>query len=302
MTTSSARQAFASGVGSVHPLFGRQRLALADVELDLRVEQILAGEESLGHARIAASVIDGAATLGPIEFEGRAGRAKVLVAYEPREHDAVFSARALLDRLDYGLVLARFDPVSGINGVVSLDLAVDAVAPELNTVMQTASGHIDFAVWPDRVRWGGFDLWAANLMRSLLPFFSPATSHINCVTGQFDLKQGLLASRALLVDTTNTRAVGEARADFATERLRMRFVPSHKRPRLVSLAVPVEVRGTFSDYRIALRPADAPVQVAQWFKALAMVPLHWFGVGRIPRDGRDVCTEPARQDKVTSSG
>jgi hypothetical protein len=294
MTASSARQAFTGGLGSVHPLLSRQRLALSDVEIEVRVEQILVGEEALGQARIAASVIDGAATLGPIELDGRAGRAKVVVTYEPREQDAVFSARALLDGLDYGLVLARFDPVWGINGVVSLDLAVDAVTPELNKVMQTASGHIDFAVWPDRLRWGGFDLWATNLMRSLLPLFSPATSHLNCVIGHFDLNQGLLASRALLVDTTNTRALGWARADFVTERLRMRFVPSYKRPRLGTLAIPVEVRGTFSDYRIALRPTDALGPAAQWFKTLLKVPLHWLGVGRIPSDGHDVCAEPAR--------
>lgn len=295
MTTRSARRALAAGVEAVHPLFGRERLELGNAQVEISVERMLAGKDELGTARLAASISDGAATLGPIEIDGRSGRAKVAVSYEPRDQDMVFSARAVIDRLDYGLVATRFDPVSGINGVFSLDLAVDSVAPELNRLMQTASGHIDLAIWPDRLRWGGFDLWAANLMRSLLPFFSPTASHINCVIGHFDLAQGLLESRGLLVDTTNTRAAGWARADFTTERLRMRFVPRHKQPRLVSLAIPVEVRGTFDDYRISLRPTDALGRVAQWFKTLVMVPLHWFGVGRIPRDGSDVCTEPERQ-------
>jgi hypothetical protein len=273
----------------------RERLALGNAQVEVRVEQVMAGEDALGSARLAASVIDGAATLGPIEIDGAAGRGSIAVGYEPREQDAVFSARVLADRLDYGPVAARLDPESGIDGVFSLDLAVDAVTPELDQLMQTASGHIDLAVWPERVRWGGFDLWAANLLRSLLPFFSPTTSHINCVFGHFDLEHGLLTSQDLLVDTTNTRATGWAWADFTTRSLHMRFVPSHKRPRLVSLAIPVEVRGTFSDYRIALRPADALARVGQWFKTLVMVPLHWFGVGRIPRDGHDVCAEPARR-------
>jgi len=295
MTASSARRAFATGVEAVHPLFGRDRLALANAQVEVSVEKMLAGKDELGRARIAASVIDGAATFGPIEIDGRSGRVNMTVGYEPREQDAVFSARALVDRLDYGLVATRFDPASEINGVFSLDLAVDSVTPELQQLMHTASGHIDLAVWPDRLRWGGFDLWAANLMRSLLPFFSPTTSHINCVIGHFDLDEGLLASRALLVDTTNTRALGWAQANFTTERMRMRFVPRHKQPRLVSLAIPVEVRGTFSDYRISLRPLDALGRVAQWFKTLVMIPLHWLGVGRIPSDGHDVCTEPARR-------
>jgi len=294
-TTTVARRALASGVGSVHPLFSRERLALGNMDIEVRVEQLLAGAEELGQARIAASIIDGAATLGPIELDGRVGQAKAMITYEPRERDAVFSARAVVDRLDYGVLTRRFDPASGIGGVFSLDLAIDSVALELNQVMNTAGGHIDFAVWPDRLRWGGFDLWASNLMRSLLPFFSPASSRLNCVIGHFDLEQGLLASQALLVDTTHTRALGEARADFVTERLRMRFVPRHKSPRLVSLAIPVEVRGTFDDYRISLRPTDALGRVAQWFKTLVKIPLHWLGIGRIPSDGHDVCAEPARQ-------
>jgi hypothetical protein len=268
---------------------------LGNVQVEIGVEKMLAGPDDLGSTRIVASVIDGAATFGPIEIDGRSGRAKIVIAYEPREQDAVFSARAVVDRLDYGLIATRFDPASEINGVFSLDLLVDSVTPEFSRLMHTASGHIDLAVWPDRLRWSGFDLWAANLMRSLLPFFSPATSHLNCVIGYFDLDEGLLASRALVVDTTNTRALGWVQANFTTERLRMRFVPRHKQPRLVSLAIPVEVRGTFSDYRISLRPLDALGRVAQWFKALVKVPLHWLGVGRIPEDGHDVCTEPARR-------
>jgi len=295
MSARAAGRAFSGGVATVHPLLSRERLALGDAQVEVRVERLLAGEDELGRVGVAAGVVSGAATLGPIEIDGPAGRASIAVGYEPREQDAVFSARALVDRLDYGLVAALFDPASDIDGAVSLDLAVDAVTPELNRLMETASGHFDLAVWPERVRWGGFDLWAGNLLRSLLPFFSRTSSHINCVIGHFDLEQGALSSQALIVDTTNTRALGWAEADFATERLHLRFVPRHKQPRLFSLAIPVEVRGTFSDYRIALRPADALGRVAQWFKSLVMVPLSWFGVGRLPSDGHDVCAEPSRR-------
>ncbi|MCU0989610.1 MAG: AsmA-like C-terminal region-containing protein, partial [Xanthomonadales bacterium] len=295
MSARAAGRAFSGGVATVHPLLSRERLALGDAQVEVRVERLLAGADELGRAGIAASVVNGAAALGPIEIDGPAGRASLAIGYEPREQDAVFSARVSVDRLDYGLVAALLDPAADIDGAFSLDLAVDAVTPELNRLMETASGHVDLAVWPERVRWGGFDLWAGNLLRSLLPFFSRTSSHINCVIGHFDLDRGALSSQALIVDTTNTRALGWAEADFATERLHLRFVPRHKQPRLFSLAIPVEVRGTFSDYRIALRPADALGRVAQWFKSLVMVPLSWIGVGRLPSDGHDVCAEPSRR-------
>jgi hypothetical protein len=150
-----------------------------------------------------------------------------------------------------------------------------------------------------------FDLWTVNMLRSLLPMFDPTPSRLNCIVGHFDLDRGELRSQRLLIDTTNTRVAGQAEADFASERLHLRFVPGHKSPRLFSFAVPVEVRGTFDDYRIALRPADAFGTVGQWLASLVKVPLSWFGVGRLPADGQDVCTDPLRQrpaDKSRESG
>ena len=83
--------------------------------------------------------------------------------------------------------------------------------------------------------------------------------------GEIDLLRRLGSSRKRALThashvgylTTNTRVAGQAEADFASERLHLRFVPGHKSPRLFSFAVPVEVRGTFDDYHIALRPAPS---------------------------------------------
>ncbi len=112
--------------------------------------------------------------------------------------------------------------------------------------------------------------------------------------GQFDLNHGQLRSQELVIDTTSNRVAGHASADFASGRIDLLFVPRHKTPRLFSLATPVEVRGTFDNYRISLRPADFLGTAWQWVTSLVTVPMSWFGAERIPADGHDVCANPGR--------
>lgn len=294
LSVESARKAVAGGARRVYAILSRELLRLGDANIDVVVKQVASGKDDFGHGRFAAAVANGRATIGPIEVEGHAGSARGSLVYEPREHDVVFGVRAKVDRLDYGLVLRRFDPGSPVTGALSLDLSLDATAAQLSGVLATGSGQIDVAFWPERLDWRVFDLWAVNLLRSLLPFFSATESLVNCVTGHFDLNYGQLRSRRLMIDTTATRVAGHADVDLASERFELRFVPSHKTPRLFSLATPVEVRGTFDSHRFTLSPPDFLRTVWQWVTSLVAVPMSWFGAGRLPADGHDVCANPWR--------
>ncbi len=294
LTVESARKAVAGGARRVYAILSRELLHLGDANIDVVVRQVASGKDDFGRGRFAAAVANGRATIGPIEVEGHAGSARGSLVYEPREHDVVFGVRARVDRLDYGLVLRRFNPGSAVTGALSLDLSLDATASQLSGVLATGSGQIDVAVWPKRLDWGVFDLWAVNLLRSLLPIFRTSESLVNCVIGHFDLNHGQLRSRRLVIDTTATRIAGHVDADFASERMELRFVPRHKAPRLVSFATPVEVRGTFDNYRFTLRPTDFLGTAWQWVTSLVTVPMSWFGAGRIPADGHDVCANPGR--------
>lgn len=294
LSVASARNAMRSGARSTHAILSRELLQLGDADLDVVVKQVVSGKEELGRGRFVATVADGSATIGPVELEGRAGSVRGSLAFEPREHDVVFGVRAEVDRLDYGLVLRRFNPEKAVTGILSLNLGLDAIAPQLSGVLATGTGQIDVAVWPERLDWGLFDLWPMNLIRALLPFISTSGSLVNCMIGHFDLNHGHLRSNGLVIDTISTRVVGQADADFATERIELRFVPRHKSPRLFSLATPVDVRGTFDSYRVSLRPTDFLGTTWEWVASLIAVPMSWFGVWRLPTDGDDVCPSPGR--------
>ena len=255
---------------------------------------MVSGADDLGRGRFVTTVTNGRATIGPIEVDSPAGSARGTLVYEPRERDVLVDARVNVDRFDYGKLARRIRGSTDLDGVFSLDLRLAATAPRLSAALATGSGRFDFAVWPKRLQARVFDLWSANLLFRLLPLIDVSASPMNCMVGHFDLEHGTLRSRRLVIDTVNTRTDGSGTADFATSEVSLRFVPRSKVPQFFSLATPIEVSGTFEDYRFGVRPADAFGTAARWVVSPVVVPIQRLVGERVPADGRDVCASPGR--------
>ena len=294
MTVETARQAVAGGARRVHAIFSRELLRLGDADVDVVVKRVVSGADELGRGRLRAEVANGRATIAPIEVEGPAGAARGSLVYEPRGRDVVVAARVKVDHFDYGMLARTIRPRSDLDGALSLDFRLDATAPHLSAALATGSGGLDFAVWPKELTGGVFDLWSVNLLFRLLPFIDVSASPMNCIVGQLDLEQGKLRSRRLVIDTVSTRTEGSGTAAFATSEVSLRFVPRPKVPQFFSLATPVEVSGTFEDFRFAVRPADAFGTAARWVASPVVVPIQRLVGERVPGDGRDVCANLGR--------
>lgn len=59
------------------------------------------------------------------------------------------------------------------------------------------------------------------------------------MTGQFDLDDGLMRTKSLILDTTRVRVNGSGTVDFRTEEVDLVLQPAPKRPQFYSLATPL---------------------------------------------------------------
>jgi hypothetical protein len=294
VTVETARQAVAAGARQTHAILSRELLGRAEGTVDLVAKRVVSGADDLGRGRLRAAVEKGRATIAPVEVEAVAGSARGSLVYEPRERDVVVAARVKVDHFDYGMLVRTIRSRSDLDGALSLDFQLDATAPRLSAALATGSGRFDFVVWPKELTGGVFDLWSVNLLFRLLPLIGTSASPMNCIVGQFDLEQGKLRSRRLVIDTASTRTEGSGTAEFATSEVSLRFVPRPKVPQFFSLATPVEVSGAFDDFRFGVRPADAFGTAARWVASPVVVPIQRLVGERIPGDGRDVCANPGR--------
>jgi uncharacterized protein involved in outer membrane biogenesis len=139
---------------------------------------------------------------------------------------------------------------------------------------------------------GIFDMWAVNVLVALIPVVDPGkASKVNCAIGRFDLNDGKLVDRTILLDTGRIRVTGKGSADFGTETLNLRMRPQTKTAQFLSLATPIQVSGTFRNFKIGVSPGDVLETIGRLATSIIWVPLRKLAGKKIPRDGSDVCGE-----------
>jgi uncharacterized protein involved in outer membrane biogenesis len=286
-----AKEAAAKG----QRLLSRETLLRVDAYVDVQVDEVLSGADRLGHGGLHMQLRNGRLEAGPAEVNIPGGTARLSAAYEPGERDVALSLDAQVDRFDYGILARRIKPGTDLEGLFSLLVDIDARAPALDAVMSRANGRIDFAVWPRNMRAGVFDLWAVNVFLAMVPAVDPAAeSKVNCAAARFDVRDGKLSHEAILLDTSRMRVGGTGQVDFQTEALEFRLVPRAKNPQFFSLATPVKVSGTITDFEVGVAPGGVLETAARFLSSVVVAPLKKLTRKPLPRDGADVCDNAMR--------
>lgn len=286
-----AKEAAAEGQRLLSP----ETLRRLDAYLDVQVEQVLSGKDRLGNGQLHAQMADGRLDFGPAKVNVPGGSALIEAAYVPTERDVAVQLRVDVERFDYGILGRRLKPDTDLQGLFSVKLELDSRAPTLDRIMSNADGHVDFAVWPKNMRSGIFDMWAVNLFLAMVPAVDPAaSSKVNCAVGRFDLRKGVLTHDALLIDTSRMRVVGTGKVDFDSERLDFRLAPRAKTAQFFSLATPIGVSGTLTDYKIGVAPGGIAETALRLLTSAFVVPIEKLTKGSLPRDGADICSNAVR--------
>ncbi len=274
----------------VQALLSPEALRKADATLSVQVEQVLSGKDRLGQGKLQAKLANGRAEIGPVLVEMPGGQAKLALSYEPRDKEVLADLKVDVDNFNYGVLGRRLKPDSDLDGRFSLKMDVASRAPRLSQMLAHGNGRIEFAVWPKDLRAGVFDLWAVNLLVALLPTMDPKNeSTVNCAVGRFALAEGKLAQKQLVIDTSRMRVTGTTAIDFGSEKLHMRLQPQAKAAQFLSLATPIEVRGSFTDYHIGPNPGDVVETAIRLATSIVWVPIKRLFSEKVPADGADVC-------------
>lgn len=70
---------------------------------------------------------------------------------------------------------------------------------------------------------------------------------VRCIIGDFAVKDGIMNSRAVVIDTTDTNIQGQGTIDLNSEKINLRMVPKPKDATLAALRVPLRVEGTLKN-------------------------------------------------------
>jgi uncharacterized protein involved in outer membrane biogenesis len=209
--------------------------------------------------------------------------------------------RVLVENFDFGALARLSNPDSDLGGTLNVDIDVTAQASGVNDLMSGANGYLDIAGHPENLRSGIVDLWAVNLLSSVVSSSlegaegeAVGPSQINCIISRWSLADGVMTARNLAVDTSKIRICGEGDIDFNERRFRLTASPKAKRPEFFSLATPVAVTGKFEDFRVGMESGLLSIGATAARFAISPIttPLKRLVHDDLPEDGSDICGLP----------
>jgi uncharacterized protein involved in outer membrane biogenesis len=281
-----ATQASDQVQGLLSPAFLQQLNATLNVE----VERVLSGRDQLGSGSLQAKLENGRAEIGPVKIAMPGGSAQGSLSYAPGERDVLAGLKLDVDKFDYGVLARRIKPESDMGGRFSVHVDVNSRAERLSGILRHGSGQINFAVWPENLKADVFDMWAVNVFVALLPTLDPNNvSKVNCAVGRFALDDGKLTQQQLVIDTSQMRVGGSSSVNFADEKLLLRLQPQAKSAQFLSLAIPIEVKGSFKQFSVGPNPGDILATVIRMATSIFWVPVKKLFEDKVPVDGSDVC-------------
>jgi uncharacterized protein involved in outer membrane biogenesis len=262
--------------------------------LDVRVGRVLAGTEALGAGHLRIRLADGRVDLDPLTLEVPAGAVVMTAGLKPGRERTDASFSLLMKQFDYGILARRVDPETPMGGLARMDVSLRSSGPSARSLMINANGHLDFAIFPHAFEAGIIDLWAVNVLPAVLSAVDGESddgeeSMINCIVGLFDLEDGVMRSERLMLDTTNMTVEGHAEVDFETEKVDVELVPTAKQAEFFSLATPVAIDGTISDFDVDVEAVDLIGSVIRFVTSVIHVPLRRLFDDEPPKDELEHC-------------
>jgi len=274
----------------VQALLGPGSLAAQDFRLHLKVDQVKSGSDRLGRGEVQVVLDGGRLAVEPLELALPGGTARLSFLYHPRPDAIELALKSRVEQFDYGVLARRIDPASPVGGRLSLRVDLHAKGKGPRALLENGRGRFDFGIWPKQLEADLFDLWAVNVLSSLLARVDEGeSSKVNCVVARMQLEDGIMHDRVILADTSRMRVEASATIDFHRRTLDIRAKPRAKKAEFFSLATPVRLTGTFDRFRIRLNPVELGGSLFSFVTSPLHVPLQRLFGGEEPADGKAAC-------------
>jgi uncharacterized protein involved in outer membrane biogenesis len=271
-------------------LLGPEFASKVETHLEVAVNEVVSGTDHLGSGTLKFNNVGGKNTIESMRIEVPGGYVDMDGFYQPL-HDGVATSFTLdMKQFDYGVLVRRFSPQSGVKGIMNVSVDLSATAPNTSQLSEHLSGNVRLGVVPEDMASGILDIWAVNILAAALPALSKGEpSKINCLVTDFALEDGLMTPRAFLLDTTKMRVQGTGEIDLKNQSINFKMRPTPKSPQFFSLATPINITGTIRDFHIGVSAGSVIGTVFRFVSSVITVPLQKILTNNMEPDGAAAC-------------
>ena len=297
VSTAAARRDVARSNANAHSLLpttpiNMPKLNAANIHLKYDGHHIEGRSIPLDSLIVTMDIVDGAVDLHPIIFTIGTGRVQGDISLKPQtDKNIKLKADIHFDQVDVSRIMAATHAFHGA-GAISGRARIASTGNSVATFLGDGNGGLDVYMSGGDLSALLIDISGLELGKAVLSALGvPSRTNVECLIGDFDLRQGLVTTRALLVDTGEALIGGTGDLNLKTQTINFQAQSRSKNFSVGNLPTPIHVTGTLKHPSIGVELAPLAVRgglaVALGFLAapLAILPTIEFGVGDPHRCG-----------------
>ncbi len=256
--SSAAKQVQAAGKVLPTATLDFERLKTMNADVNYKVVDVKnAGAFPLDRFDARILLKDGVLQLDPLDMGVAGGRLAGLIRIDANSKPALVQARLEARTLQLNQLFPRIERTEGSLGKLNGRIDLTGRGNSGAQVLGSSSGSVALLMGRGQVsnillEFMGLD--GGEIIKFLASGDRNVT--LRCAAAAFDVKQGLMTSRAILLDTTDTLVNGVGQVSLANETLDLVLYPQPKDQSILSLRSPLKITGTFA------KPAVGPDKAA----------------------------------------
>jgi AsmA protein len=230
------------------------RWAGMDADVRLQVQSLLRDSARwVDTLQVRLLLQDRVLRLDPLSFGIAGGDLLAQVSFDARNEPLRGHASARLS----GLKLARLLPAAELQkdlvGRLDGDLDLRGRGASIGRMLAIADGHLRLSAGKGQVSRLLMEQSGLHLLEILrLNLLGDQTVAVNCARLDFQVAQGVMQARTLMMDTAVNTLLGSGQVNLAQETLDLTVVPRTKVVSLVSLRTPIHITGGFGNPDVAV--------------------------------------------------
>ncbi|HET6397209.1 MAG TPA: AsmA family protein [Pseudoxanthomonas sp.] len=186
--------------------------------------------------------------LEPLNFGVAGGQVRSDIRMDARREPIDTRARIAVRGVELPRLFPRAELAQGAAGRIAGDIVLQGQGNSVAAILGSADGDVALGMGRGRISNLIMELAGLDIAEALKFLVTEDRQvPIRCAFADFGMQDGLMTSRALAFDSTDTLIVGEGTVDLGGERLDLLLRPRPKDRSILTLRSPLRVGGTFKD-------------------------------------------------------
>ena len=240
-----------------------EKLRNADMDVTFRGEHVEAPFSTLDDLDARAKLEDGRLMLDPLSLGVGGGRVAGTAVLDGGRKTPALDVNLDVRQVRLARLFRETPFAQEMGGTASGRVQLKGQGATVADILASSDGKLGVAVDGGRITSYAVKGLKTNILETLgVALSGDRPLPFNCLVADLSVKDGLMESRALVLDTPETLVTAEGTINLRSEALDMTVLGRAKKPQVFATHVPVHVRGTLGAPDIGVNPAESAARGA----------------------------------------